>query len=439
MELSRKDIYDMMWTEGIGKTEKKLGLKQTELKAICDKYDIPRPSSNYWSSLNYGKPATKIQLPVFNGDSTIRVESFIKPPKSPIIKKEKKNSDPVKGVDGKYEPRELPSEKNTTTIYQVPDILYAKDPIILDTKAKLREENFRNNNPWMAKNPFQCKADKWLSMRVSEEQEDRALRIYSTVIKAAEAKGYELKIKVNKDRYYPSCTTFFVVKGHEIQTFIREVFRQVTNEDGTKDRNRTEGSGVLKFECDKTTYHYGASYSMCVAQDTKYTRLEDKIEHIILTFEKIADERDEAERQRILDEERRKQEEERKRLEEEEKKRIKALKDAELERIQELLFDAERYKIANNIREYISAYEKMIGTDEGEEAIIEHKKLEWMRNKADYIDPFVNRKDELLDKKDIDILINPKIIKTSESKSSYDYYNTSPQYSYWQLKNIWHK
>ena len=216
MELSRKDIYDMMWTDSIGKTEKKLGLKQTELKAICDKYDIPRPSSSYWSSLNYGKPVTKIQLPEFNGDSTIRIEAFIKPPKAPIIKKEEKNQDRRKGADGKYEPKELPSEQKVDTIYQVPDILYAKDPIILDTKAKLREENFRDNNPWKAKNPFKCKADKWLSMRISEEQEDRALRIYATIIKAAKSKGYELRIKVDKDRYYPTCSTFFVVREHEL-------------------------------------------------------------------------------------------------------------------------------------------------------------------------------------------------------------------------------
>lgn len=62
----------MMWAKGVGKTESKHGLKQTELKTICDKYNIPRPSSSYWSSLNYGKAVTKTQLPEFNGDSTIR-------------------------------------------------------------------------------------------------------------------------------------------------------------------------------------------------------------------------------------------------------------------------------------------------------------------------------------------------------------------------------
>ena len=32
MELTRKQIYDMLWTDGVGKTEQALGLKHLELK-----------------------------------------------------------------------------------------------------------------------------------------------------------------------------------------------------------------------------------------------------------------------------------------------------------------------------------------------------------------------------------------------------------------------
>lgn len=35
MELTRKQLYNMMWTDGVGQTEKALGLKQIELKTIC--------------------------------------------------------------------------------------------------------------------------------------------------------------------------------------------------------------------------------------------------------------------------------------------------------------------------------------------------------------------------------------------------------------------
>ena len=427
-----------MWTDGIGKTEINLGLKQAELKVLCDKYDIPRPSSGYWSALKFGKPAQMTALTETNTDSAlINTDEY-------IIKKhfsvQPKKKEAKKDQSGKYPTKELPLEEHDIDpLYRVPDVLYAKDPIILDTKAKLREKNFRDNNPWNAKNPFQCKVDKWLSMRVSQDQENRALRIYATIIKAAKAKGYDLKIVNDKSQFRPECTTFIIVRGHEIQTFLREVYRQATNADGTKDRYNTVGSGVLRFECDRYTHHYGSSYDLCAAQDTKCTKLEDKIQHVIEVLEKIAEERDEMERQRKEEEERRRQEEERKRREEEERKRLLVLKEAELEKVQELLFEADRWRISRIIREYIVAFKAHLekqGLSEEEKMIAE---MTWMESKADFIDPFIDDVEEVLDEDDLEKVINPQIIKTEESKPSYSYYSSGPNYSYWQLKNMWHK
>ena len=62
MKLTIRQLYDMIWTDGVGKTETALGLKHLELKSICDKFDIPRPSSNYWIALKLGKPVVKTAL-----------------------------------------------------------------------------------------------------------------------------------------------------------------------------------------------------------------------------------------------------------------------------------------------------------------------------------------------------------------------------------------
>ena len=69
----------MMWTDGVGKTETALGLKRVELKAICDKFDIPRPSSSYWTSLKLGKSVNKTALNSSNNDSElINTNDYIK-------------------------------------------------------------------------------------------------------------------------------------------------------------------------------------------------------------------------------------------------------------------------------------------------------------------------------------------------------------------------
>jgi hypothetical protein len=65
--------------------------------------------------------------------------------------------------------------------------------------------------------------------------------------------------------------------------------------------------------------------------------------------------------------------------------------------------------------------------------------ITWMESKADFIDPFIDDVEEVLDEDDLEKVINPQIIKTEESKPSYGYYNSGPQYSYWQLMNMWHK
>lgn len=438
MELTRKQIYDMMWTDGVGNTEKALGLKQTELKMICEKFEIPRPSSGYWTSLKLGKQVEKIALTSSNNDAgMININDYI------TKKKTFKQSIQVKSTkdaEGKYQTGELPLyDLDINPLYKVPDVLYAKDPLILDTKAILREKNFREKNPWYAKNPFKCKADKWISMRVSQEQEDRAIRIYMTIIKVAKAKGYELIIVKDEGQHYQECTTYIVIRKHKIRTFLREVYKQATNDNGTKDRYETVGSGLLKFECDEYEQHYRSSYTKCVAQDTKYTKIEDKIEHIIEVLEGIADQRDESERQRKLEEERRKQEEERKRLEEEERKRLQALQNAELEKVQKLIFNAERLKLAKTIREYIKELQQFIEEkDLSDDTNIENE-IEWMKKKADFIDPLVKYHDELLTEEHIDKLLNPDIIMTDKLKASYGFQHSEPQYSYWQIKNLLRK
>ena len=433
MELTRKQLYNMMWTDGVGQTEKALGLKQIELKTICEKLEIPRPSSRYWTLLKLGKPVEKTELPSNNSDAVmINTSDYItkKVSNRPIITVKS-----IKDDEGKDQTRELPlNDQGVNPLYRVPDVLYAKDPIILDTKAKLREQNFRDSNPWNAKNPFKCKVDKWLSMRVSQELEGRAIRVYATIIRAAKAKSYELLIEKEESRYYPECTTYIVIRGHKIRTFLKEIHKCTKNDDGTINRYKTVGSGELKFECDEYEQHHHSSFTKCIAQDTKHSKIEDKIEHIIEVLEKVADNRDERARQRELEEERRKQEEEKRRLEEEERKRLQALQDEEFKRVQDLIFNAERFKLSKTIRDYIKELQLHM-----QESGLSDDEIEWMKTKADFIDPLVNYSDELLTEEHIDKLLSPEIIMTDKSKTSYGFFHSEPQYSYWRIKNLWSK
>lgn len=453
MDLTREQLYEMLWTDGVGKTEKALGLKQQELHKLCGEYNIPKPPSTYWTGIIYDRNPQKTPLPPSDKEGPIHTEDYIKRRRKKIAKPVQTTApaDTAAGGSGepspageskpgKYPPRELPQEE-PATIYTVPEKLIAKDPVILDTKAKLREQNYRKDNPWSKKNPYKNTPDKWLDITVSQEQEDRALRVFSTIWKAAEAKGYHLKITKSKNIYYPSCTSYFLVRNYEIRVQLKEINRRIPGEKPFESSTLV-GSGRLKFVCDRGDHCYSWNHERCAAQDTEHTSIEDKIERIIEVLGEIADERDQAEVERKLAEERRKQEEERKR-QEEEKKRLEAEEQARIEErrneerglLRKLLFNADRARAAAMIRDYAAQFEEtMAGKMEDEEL---KKQVQWIREKADFIDPFIKRNDEWLLPSDIGRLLNPEITKTTEEHRSSYGYGHETTYSYWQIRNMW--
>ncbi len=101
----------------------------------------------------------------------------------------------------------------------------------------------------------------------------------------------------------------------------------------------------------------------------------------------------------------------------------------------DLLLEAERTRTAAMIREYANQYEiVMAGRMDAEQL---QTKLQWMRQKADYIDPFINCEDEWLQPADIRKLLSPEIIKTTEEHRPSYGYGKETTYSYWQIKNMW--
>lgn len=438
MELTREQLYQMLWTDGVGKTQEALGLRPEEMKKLCEEFQIPKPTTKYWVALACDKAPEKTPLPEVEDNRPIKTEDYVKPRR---VKKEKVERTPVvKTPDGKYPPRELPEEP--ATIYSVPEKLLAMDPILLDTKQMLRERNRRRDNPWSKKNPYKSSPNKWLSISVDEPQEDRAIRIFETIWKAAEAQGYHLKIEVDKGAYHTTCTSYFQVRQYQIRVELREINKRVKEEGGGIWASSTlVGSGRLKFICDREEHRSYYNDERIAAQDTEHTRLEDKIERIIQVLGEIADARDQAEIERKQAEERRKKEEELRLIEEEKMRqeaerqaKIEARRQEERDLVSDLLFNTERLKVAMLIRDYADRFEAaMKGKMDADEL---QEKLAWMRGKADFMDPFIAREDEWLGPKDIGKLLSPEITRiTEEARSGWNSYGHETTKSFWQIKN----
>jgi len=398
MKISRQELYNLVWAEPMITVCKRFGLTDNGLRKQCKSMGIPTPPVGYWSKLKHGKQTEIIPLPK---------ESESNKQSTDLTEKEITLTPPM----NRNAIRESEIRSGDTSIFVVPEVLYAKDPIIIDTKEKFRHES---KNDYLKKNPFKVKTGSTLDISVSEKLIDRALSIFNTLIKALRFRGWSIKVKDN--------LTYAVINSEEIHIDLTERLKQVPNTEDTYSKYMKVFSGDLHFNIyygyrDKDTF-----------KDTSHAKLEDKIISIIANLEiraeKIKEERIESERQRLI----RENEE---RLREE----FKQKKKAEKKEFKSLFLMAERLHKTHILRQYISTFEKFVSR-EGEITEEIATKIEWAKAKADWLDPFVSKEDQYLDSYDKDEIIQPECSKKDTwNYPSYSDYQSTPKYSFWS--NPW--
>src|ERR1700730_2241262 len=61
-ELTRRAMYDLVWSRPMAKVAEDLGISDVALKKICDKHRIPTPPRDYWAKKDAGKPTKQTQF-----------------------------------------------------------------------------------------------------------------------------------------------------------------------------------------------------------------------------------------------------------------------------------------------------------------------------------------------------------------------------------------
>ena len=402
MKLTRKELYDLVWKEPMTTVCKRFGITDNGLRKHCKSMNIPTPPAGYWAKLKHGKNPKKIPLPsnlVGKKQST-----------------ELREVDPSKQVvdfspaNDRYETRELEIQSGDTSYFVVPDVLYAKEPIIIDTKEAFRK---KQDNQYLQKNPYKSKRGPTLDIYVSEKSIERVLSIFWTIIKALRFRGHNIKIADNH--------TYALIENEEIQISISERKKRNPNSENPYDNRNNVFCGELHFNI------YFEYRGNTVFKDTLKTKLEDKIIQIVANLEirsekikeeRIEEERIEEEKRRIIREK-----------EERERKQFESKRKEEYNEFKSLFSMAERLHKTNILRQYISSYEDFIFengliTDEIKQ------KIEWAKEKADWLDPFIKKEDKYLDYYDKDEIIQQECPnKNTWGYSSY--YSSPPKESFW--------
>jgi len=420
MKLTRKELYDLVWSEPMTTVCKRFGISDNGLRKHCKSMNIPTPPLGYWAKLQSQKEVEIISLP-----------SEYEGKKQYVDLKEVDPNDVIVDLEppiNKQRDLEKLLLSDNSDWYTVPEVLYPKDALIIDTKEKLRVESESNkNNVYLKNNPYKSKIKETLDVYVSNVSVDRALSIFSTIIKAMNNRGHSVRIDADK--------TYFVVNEEEFRVNLIERKRQNPNSNNPRDNNNNVFCGELHFNIIYGYWKENTSY-----KDTAHTKLEDKVAAIIAYCEiksgEIKEKRIEDEKRRI-----RREEEDRKREEFEAKRRaelkeLEAKRKAEVKEFQSLFTMAERLHKANILRNYIYTYEEYLHKNEiDDEDIL--AKIEWAKEKADWLDPFISKADKYLDHYDKDEIIQPDHSE-QHFRSNQNHPEQSGVYNFW-AKPWWKK
>ena len=428
--LSRQQLYDEIWQMSVAGVARKYNLNYAKLIAKCREANIPFPSSGYWTRKNMGKDVSGEVVALPHSDNE-NVELLLAGVKSEKKKKvisdaEELHSDMEEGLKKaassmEEKGKETGNEDQAVSVKETVEKSGADDTVlpfldsvekkrVLQAASELRIRDKKRLHEQLIK--YRKSMTEWKQKEVqnqreyqrrnrpddepaffneiSPESQQRAFLILDALFCAVE----ELGGKVNADlsmRVMADTVRIRIAEGqdkvkHELtkqeaRALVEYNDKVKRNGWASKPQIRKYDSiynGKLRIIFDNGEY----------IRDTGKEKLEDRLGDLLMRlYENSEEARIQRER---LEEERRKREEEARRQAE-----IQKRKEDEVRRTRELLNQAEDYKIACEIRQYIAAVARQKDITPETAAWIE-----WANRKADWYDPIVAAEDEYLGRRE---------------------------------------
>ena len=352
IELTRKELYDIVWSTTLSKLTQQYAYTNDGIKKLCKQFEIPMPDGSYWSKLKFNKKFTKEKLnPVYGG-----VDKIV------LTIREEGNSINVDQTPLTIRTKEIENDPNAPLI--VPDEITKPDILTIQTKqywkGKISFTSYREDN--RIKYPI----------RVEKSNRERALRFMDTFTKLIRYRGHTISKEYSD--------TGVLIDGIFIEIDLREASKRVPA--------KPPYSGTALEPIGEFIFKIGKYSCEKEWRDGK-VKIEEHLARIVAKLEIEAQkEKEWKERSRIAN---LKREEEEKR-----KAEIKKRRDEEVDKFNRLVKLSEQYDKTLIIRQYIEAVkQKAINTNN-----LTPEKLEWINwatNKADWVDPLINKPDDILD------------------------------------------
>ncbi len=385
----RDKLYEEVWAEPMIKVAGRYGVSDVALKKTCKKLDVPVPGRGYWAKIKAGQKIKKTPLGKHKGNDKIVVMAPT-PDKSEmkIMKTDLLSFMPEEQRDA------ILSYCKTLII---PTTLEKPHSMIRATLQYKRSRKDSTRPP----------INQVLNFKNSEGTQERVFLFVDTLFKALERFGYVIENRTPKrERYYKyqprvgDIVTFIKKDEDAVPIQIKERMRQIPHvptEQEIKDNRRYPDlyplkdtelaySGELIFSID--CYFIGRKNW----NDSEKFKIENKIAEIIIHIMQAIQETKELRIQKEIED--RKSEEEQKRLEQLREKQYE-----EFLSIRQLLNDSENYQAAQKIYQYIEAIKSEFDIEDEQVG----NYIKWVKDKADWINPIIRKKDDLMDELDTNI------------------------------------
>lgn len=354
IQVTRQELYERIWSESFSKVSLKYGLSNAALARLCEEWQIPRPSSDYWVQKRNGQKTKKKRLTRL-------------PEGNPVVLTYRhmtvEEVEEVLQYSQSFDQRIL--EKKPENRIVVPDRLIDPHPLVKQTRTSLRDA---------APDPFgrvRPTAPGCLNLCVFPENVRRGLLIFDTILKALQRRGYPVSVEGQTGH------TQAEVLGEKIGFRVYEATKR-------QEGNR-EDSGRLVLKIIN-------GQERCWT-DSPSRRIEQALNAFVVGLvaaaENIKRRRSRAEKQRQeqLERERQRKEQERQQQEEESRRQ------AEKERCLQLEAEAAAWTKAVQIRSYVAAVRQVAIEDSGEilPGGILDGWLRWAEEYANVIDPLIGK------------------------------------------------
>lgn len=374
----RESLYQEVWAFPITEAAKKYKVSDVAIHKVCKSLNIPTPPPGYWAKVRAGKTVPERPSLPENNKIEQKLGTQTGPTNSHI-------SDEVFSLN-------LLSEEDQAIVMAVarqiqltgetdkmhPEIIAHRQAILSwDKGDKAVNKDWRGNRSDGKQPPFL-----WES--ISLKSLPRICRIFDTLIQAMEPLG----CTITDDMKFVVCGETVSVSVTETQSKISHVLTaneqhaMLVYQDAQKHGKYASKPNIRKYD-----YFYNGTLNLRVANkrsfsDNKTYSLEDRLGDILISMYEAA-ERIRVERLAAEEAERKRKEEQAKR--EERRERY----NAEVQRTNALMNASEDYAAACKIRAYVAAVEDRKDISEDE-----HSWIGWAKQKADWLDPTISRKDE---------------------------------------------